>query len=95
MSEYISREKLSEKLAEAYNKGYITWGGNEIFKEIIADTPAADVRENIHGEWIKDEKMSIVFDVYRCSRCSADGEPRYKFCLNCGADMRGDNNAQR
>ena len=42
------------------------------------------------GEWIKDEKMIIVFDIYRCSRCSADGEPRYKFCPNCGADMRGE-----
>ena len=41
------------------------------------------------GEWIKDEKMSIVFDIHKCSRCSADGEPRYKFCPNCGADMKG------
>lgn len=92
MSDYISREKLSEKLAEAYNKGYITWGGNEIFKEIIAEIPSADVRENIQGHWIKNEE-----NIYRCSKCgrtykkdwTEDMQIDYPFC-HCGANMRGE-----
>ena len=58
--------------------------------------PTADVRENVHGEWVNDKGM------YKCSAC---GElwgywwaivvppermvKELKFCPNCGADMRG------
>ena len=80
--EYISREELMRTL-----KPFVIKKG---VMENIKAIPNADVRENIHGEWIKDEKMSIVFDIYRCSRCSADGEPRYNFCPNCGAKMKNE-----
>jgi len=56
----------------------------------------ADVRENDKGEWIED-RTEIV-----CSKCHArysdeiifmnrnmEGEP-LKYCPNCGADMRGE-----
>ncbi len=53
----------------------------------INETPTADVRENVHGEWIhKDGIYGVVF----CSKC--DYELRINntnFCPKCGADMRG------
>ncbi len=65
------------------------------------DFPAADVRENVRGEWIALPDGKIV-----CSNCYEnptnriiiggnivyDMTPikvRMKFCSNCGADMRG------
>ena len=60
--------------------------------------PAADVRENVHGEWIphiiNEKNESIDLDV--CSVChqrfyqlSETGE-QWNFCPNCGAYMRGE-----
>ena len=91
MSDLISRQAILDRTVNRnsiWNKITDSEGNN--LEDIINSIPCADVRENIHGKWIKDEKMSIVFDIYRCSRCTADGEPRYKFCPNCGADMRGE-----
>ncbi len=59
----------------------------------IARFPAADVRENRHGHWIKIQKPADrdgnVW--YRCSECLAEdlqspakGVP---FCWSCGAEM--------
>lgn len=50
--------------------------------------PAADVRENVHGEW-------VVFNGgYICSKCRENGKIKVKnvashYCPDCGADMRG------
>lgn len=69
-------------------------------KEFIDNMPPADVRENVHGEWIDTSGK----DHYKCSVCNIlapfcfeeiDGEWRSEavewladFCPNCGADMR-------
>ena len=56
----------------------------------ILRLPAADVRPVVWGEWI---------DTGSGQQCSACGEfqPGYdnyrNFCSNCGADMRGENEA--
>lgn len=39
------------------------------------------------GEWINLEGQ---FDVVQCSECHKVHERVYRFCPNCGADMRGD-----
>lgn len=71
------------------------WGTNDKYgySECIPlkdldDFPAADVRENVRGEWIyKDGKTC-------CSKCFSPYGVRYdgenNFCPNCGADMRGE-----
>ena len=54
--------------------------------------------ERIRGRWVKDEEASNqhVEPIYICSACNnmdAWGEVEkntFKFCPNCGADMRGD-----
>lgn len=67
---------------------------HEVFNTIW-NTPLADVRENVHGEWIKDEGGFDTRDCfYHCSKCGrtiniicGDTLENYQFC-HCGADMR-------
>ena len=53
-----------------------------IAKEIEA-IPAADVREVVHGRWIK-PKNEMEF---RCSICNADMKYPSRYCPHCGASM--------
>ena len=58
---------------------------------LINHAPTADVRENVRGEWIRKK------DTIQCSQCKAKWIDHtylietFRFCPNCGADMRGDN----
>lgn len=72
---------------------------------LLNQIPAADVRENVRGEW-----LYLGLDVageymYQCSHCKAIiYEPeflinydkaqllgnRFNYCPNCGAEMRGE-----
>ena len=71
----------------------------------INNTPTADVRENVRGEWIditaKHKDTGECKEAQQCSVCGAvylryygeeDGFEVVKpnFCPNCGADMRGE-----
>lgn len=53
------------------------------------------------GKWIQENMFDEEFGVWKCSACSESwategvGHPieaNYKFCPNCGADMRGEEN---
>ena len=98
MSDYISR-------VEARN--CIT--GNEFRCRMIQSLesiPSADVKENVHGEWIKIQRGDIDFpESIVCNKCHCENshldfnehdEPigkifiKSNFCPNCGADMRGE-----
>jgi len=50
--------------------------------------PVTDIRENIHGEWVKNNNGT-----YSCSLCQSwipnEQHSYARFCLHCGADMRG------
>ena len=39
------------------------------------------------GHWIKDEEMSIMFDIWKCSECGGGGDKHFKYCSYCGAKM--------
>ena len=54
----------------------------------------ADVRENVRGEWIR-RKDKPLQNWYQCSICGAICGDMPRYCSECGADMRGDNNVQR
>ena len=43
--------------------------------------------ERKRGQWIPNMVWDAV-NGYRCSQCGAYHVARYKFCHNCGADMR-------
>lgn len=71
-------------------------------RSLMIDTqPTADVRENVRGEWIQDE-IAEALGVYLCSNCNiptqiVDGDGNTKltrFCPNCGADMRREDNGR-
>lgn len=71
MSDYISRDELKRTL-----KPFVIRRG---VMENINSIPSADVRENIHGEWIPKERTtdcSIDIDIV-CSRCGCVGIEGY------------------
>ena len=108
MSRYIDADATLETLKEFLIKTAINNVGykrdvDEVCKDIADNrlsvwleyVPTADVREVVHGEWIVKGQ-----DVY-CSVCKKEsaytwhGASKFSdYCPNCGADMRGENNAE-
>ena len=106
MSDYISRQAAIDalnELSEHYTEKGREWHphiDHVLFE--IQSLPSADVRENVRGEWIW---ISSTYDrkpcemVYECNKCHHKtivqslgmDSPWEKFCPNCGADMRGEN----
>ena len=94
MSRYIDADKLREDFIRWFDT--FDWEDGETEKHTIATVirtidamPTANVVEVKHGEWIKFDEG----DCY-CSNCGFALEDWvqgifYKFCPNCGADMRG------
>lgn len=98
MSDYISRQAAIEAVDEC-TKLKITDDFYTVYtedmKDMITDIPAADVRENVKGEWIYTpiENGMIVAMCPICKKVSAitqSVKEWYRFCPNCGADMRGE-----
>ena len=93
MSDLISKRELYHKLGEVYSKGFLPWGANEIFKDIIGECQPVTIDEKRKkSEWILDETdNSVTCKTCGCSIYPNDilnGDPH--FCPNCGADMRGE-----
>lgn len=96
MSDYISREQAIKSIYGGANTVIYT---REVVKTIDS-LPSADVRENVHGEWIfYDEEFypqcrfasAVNHRIRECSICHhkiADFNGEMRFCPNCGADMR-------
>ena len=98
MSRYIDADIAKEKLKEycvdndsAIQYWYDLMGIDDC---IDYNVPTADVRENVRGEWIKYYKNLSCYQIPRkkCSVCGAivADVSDYRFCPNCGADMRGE-----
>lgn len=92
MSEYIEREALIAELAECtiisddlYGMGIMAGIGAAMKK--VSGVPAADVAPVRHGRWRPYPDCGVT----RCSVCDWSIEEciDYKYCPNCGADMRG------
>ena len=91
------RKYQTMNLDDAYEQGW------DDLQTLIKKMSTADVRENVHGEWIKttivescgtDKSHKTVYrdaQTYGCSRCGnplTTAQIRTRFCPNCGADMR-------
>ena len=84
--EYISREVALMKLMQD--------GCSAKNLQSISDMPAADVTPVVHGHWVNAPLCGN--DYCRCSNCGSwhnihanlRGEINFKYCPNCGADMR-------
>ena len=92
MSGYVSKEEVKSLFGGCVAEEYPS-----ICKAVhkaIDCIPNADVRENVHGEWIevtdyKDDneyRWHIICSVCRHRGMFEDDN----FCPNCGADMRGE-----
>lgn len=99
MSEYISREAAKDNVSQ-----FLSTHAFVVLPELrksFDKIPSADVRENIHGEWILTYRDCGV-EYYLCSKCNSgraviDGDfyrslDEFKKCPICGADMRGEQN---
>ena len=53
--------------------------------------PKADVRENIHAEWVSIQSPNLITGkpmlIHYCSHCKTVGNPNKRFCSECGAQM--------
>ena len=87
MKEYIEREALMAH-ARQQPGGFISNISIQFF-------PAADVVERKRGEWLLERDPDGKPYCFHCSVCDGDFHyigisVAYKFCPNCGADMRGE-----
>ena len=112
MAEYIKRDDAKKAILEACGcdsecKTGCRYGMCDIpagsVWGAVDNIPAADVRENVHAQWIPNKKY---LRIARCSYCNhiqtVNGVDKtehcyihralYRYCPNCGADMRGDKN---
>ena len=89
MSRYIDADVLLERL------NHFPY----LYREVIQWVnlyKTADVREVVHGKWIKDRLCTTnggTYGVRRCSICEdyyQDVGYGWDYCPNCGADMRGE-----
>ena len=100
VSDYIKREDAVEALNR--HKKTFSYGENNskeryAYMQHLADfkaieeIPTADVRENVKGEWTKEEGYVAGDREWKCSICGAifwnGSMKRYHFCPNCGAQM--------
>ena len=84
--EYIEREKVLEIAKDNYYSDFHKSMADLIsLRELLEDTPAADVVEVRHGYWI-DGKCGY----YKiCSECNQIADFYFDYCPNCGAKMDG------
>lgn len=81
----ISREYL--KSFEYINKG--DFNSVETIREWIDNAPSV-VPKRAEGEWVVADDESILFTVYKCSRCGKiHASSPHNYCPNCGAKMKG------
>lgn len=103
MSDLISREAAIEAIDDLPNcyNGYSDTYDKAYIIGVLEELPTIDVPERKVGKWIKD---GVAYSLYKCSACNdfctvagwADCIPKeqmykgFKFCPNCGAKMRGE-----
>ena len=90
--EYISREKTLNLLKRLGSRDYRREKGTiqDAIKMIssAAYTPAADVAEVVHGQWVDNGIPDSILN--GCSVCGFTcGSSSFFYCPNCGARMDG------
>lgn len=84
MPDYISREEaIKTIMGKPPSLHYPSW-----YAGAVKEVPSADVREDTHGQWIRDD-----YGYCRCSECGYEHEypgDETPFCPDCGANMEPD-----
>ena len=103
MTEYIEREAVVD-LIQQYANGNVKVEEVFLLTDLLGDITnikAADVQPVKRGEWVNEcieDDMNVWWA--GCSVCGEDAHSRYgrvsayNYCPNCGADMRGEDNAK-
>ena len=102
MDEYIEREALMRRIKEIHCAECDSYHGVRCRACWVDDTldyidsePAADVTPVRHGRWMNANSRPKTY-WRRCTACGGLAYfcgigCSYKYCPNCGADMRGSN----
>lgn len=97
MAEYMSREDYCETSCGKENReGYKTCHNCSML-----NVPSADVQPVKRGKW-KYYKNNGIWDIHKCTVCNTPFElpmdvvasSVFCYCPHCGADMRGEKNAE-
>jgi len=89
MSDLIDREAVIDAIADTIvygeSLGYVR------AEEIVSEIPSVENK----GEWIRFKNFENGYYHIKCSKCgqywSIDDHAKiFKYCFNCGADMRGE-----
>lgn len=89
---YADKEKIIRWLDQEIrtSKGDRKKALQDVSKELIA-MPAADVKPNIHAQWLKADVRSMYdgkgVKLCYCSNCRTIGNGIDDFCGKCGASM--------
>ena len=81
------------------------WIRYKMFKNHLDMAPTADAVPVVRGEWIRmDETQALLSVEWKCSQCgqeirvdgilTANGAG-WKYCPNCGCDMRGERDGEK
>lgn len=94
MPRYIDADRLDE-IVQDLNEHYevpITRYEYKRISGVLFEFPTADVRKNVHGEWLKSNESAL--RPYMCSNCgclydvdTVMGKIVWNYCPNCGAVM--------
>lgn len=95
MSRYIEREAVMKTARDGYHSDFgKSMADLTSLREVLEDTPTADVAEVRHGKWqpcYEDWRKQIEGD--ECSACGfqhyGTNIRDYPYCPNCGARMDG------
>ena len=84
MPEYVESEAVMKTARDGYHSDF----GRSIadltsLREVLEDTPAADVVKVKHGYWIEGKTLE------KCSVCGKKGFSDWHYCPHCGAKMDG------
>ena len=88
---YIDKEKFRMHIIRYQNnplKVILTDKEKEKFIRMLDEVPTADVVEVKHGKWKKMWHSNLKQELPCCSVCGHFSAMRWKYCPECGADMR-------
>ncbi len=93
-SKYVNRDELVRYLWGIEFANPIAHNARNDVCDVIEQYEGADadVRENVHGEWVDAEDSELNYYYSVCSHCGSclQIEKKYRnFCPNCGAIMDG------
>lgn len=92
MSDYIERQRLKEAIsADCQHLSYFDESFFDMVMNDVDEVPAANVREDVRGEWEFPTFLDSDENDPRCicSVCGSIETPlaRHKFCPNCGCPL--------